>query len=182
MNVWEYLDRNNHTDTVVNALNKLRITPELHAKTMLALTRYQFIINYRAKSRFGCVKHTKQRLEVTSEYFVRGYTLREDRADDHNQTLLHEVAHIITHVIRPAASAHGDDWKAVMRALGAKANRCGSASFLAEVRKAKQPNGKKHQYNCDKCDYVYRCNRKLKNLHQRHHANCGGGFIHTQLR
>lgn len=183
MNVWEYLDRNDKTETVSAALDGLRITQDERDKAMDALNRYKFVINSRAKSRFGCIKHGKMVMELTSEYFTNGYALHEERIADHDQTLLHEAAHIITKMIRPDASAHGDEWKAVMRALGIKPNRTGSANFLTEARKAAGgPVGKKHAYHCDRCDYVYQCNRRLKNISQRRHAKCGGGFTHKQMR
>ena len=191
MNVWEYLGRNGQCGVVVNALDNLRLTLEQKDKIIQELKAFAFKINYRAKSRFGVVKYQRRVrglvvshkvMELTSEYFTRGYTLHEDRASDHMQTLLHETAHIITSIIAPRADSHGREWKAVMRALGAKPDRTGSAKFMAEARQAKQPAGKKHSYHCDKCDYVYSCNRKLKNIERRKHANCGGSFIHRQHR
>ena len=192
MNVWQYLDHNNLCGTVNNALDNLRITQDERDEVVRTLKRFAFAINHRAKSRFGVVKFQKvvkrrvvthEVMELTSEYFTRGYELHEDRADNHMQTLLHETAHIIIHVIRPKAEAHGREWKSVMRALGAKADRTGSATFLTEARQIKQPASKKHAYHCDKCDYVYRCNRRLKNISQRRHGSgCGGNFIHRQVR
>ena len=178
MNVWEYLDRNGQCDTVVNALNNLRITQEARDKVLQTLKRYRFTINHRAKSRYGCVKHRIQTMELTSEYFTRGYELHEDRAEDHKQTLLHEAAHIIVHVIRPNASAHGREWKMVMRCLGAKPERCGQGEFLKEARMKKGVN---HLYTCQKCGFEHGTTRELKNIDRRRHIKCGGQFDHKRV-
>jgi len=196
MNVWDYLYRNGQRETVINALNSLRITQDERDGAIAALKQYQFVINHRAKSRFGVVKtkQTRNRLtgevtiieqvmELTSEYFTRGYELHPERSADHMNTLLHESAHIITDVIRPKASAHGSEWKAVMRALGANPSRTGNASFLAEAREIKRQGvSHKHLYTCDKCGYEHGTNRQLKNMDRRKHKNCGGHFTHKQLR
>lgn len=196
MNVWEYLDRNGQCDTVVGALNSLRITPDERDAAIQELKRFAFKINHRAKSRFGVVKYQKRVrglpvthkvMELTSEYFVHGYTLHEDRADDHMQTLLHETAHIITKVIRPNASSHGHEWKSVMRALGARPDRCGSAEFLSEARKKKAAasGGHKHEYTCQGCGHTYKTKRQLVRPEQRFHGACGrinGRLTHRQVR
>jgi SprT protein len=41
-----------------------------------------------------------------------------------NQTVPHEVAHIVTHMVFPGASSHGREWRSVMRVFGVRADRC----------------------------------------------------------
>lgn len=184
MNVWEYLDRNGECGNVLNALNNLRITPSQREDVVRALKNYRFRINYRAKSRFGVVKISERTMELTAAYFTSGYELHSDRAEHHRQTLLHETAHIIVRIIRPLASAHGHEWRAVMRNLGARPDRCGKGEFLAEMRQGSDL-GHKHEYTCQSCGHVYRTKRALKRLDRRFHGPCGsvkGRLTHKQVR
>lgn len=195
MNVWEYLDRHGQRDNVVNCIDTLLPTNwERHEMVIKALKTYSLVINHRAKGRFGCVKHGKLTMELTSEFFASGYSLHPERVDEHMDTLLHETAHIIVDIAYRKGGlmngittgrrikSHGPEWKRVMRLLGARPERCGKASFLKEAREAK---GHKHEYTCQGCGHVYKTNRVLKNIEHRFHGKCGrieGRLTHRQLR
>lgn len=153
------------------------------------IKQWNFAINYRAKSRFGCCKPSQKLVEVTSEYYVHG-GIKDGEMDDFINTLLHETAHVIVHErygrfrYGRKVQAHGSEWRGIMRDLGiTKIERCGSSDVLAKVR----DKIAKHRYACKDCDYVYESQRALKNIHRRIHNGCGhkehgGHFIHTQLR
>lgn len=133
MNTFEYLELTKHVETVVNALDTLRVTQDEREEILKVLTWYPFSINYRAKSFNGRVNHhpSNRRMELVSKYFSRGYTVRKDHVAKHKQTLLHETAHIITYVLDIDASAHGHLWKKVMVALGVTPTRVGDGSVIS---------------------------------------------------
>lgn len=183
MKVWDYLEKRDLQGRVNKCLAGLGIPEATQFQAVWGLKTYDFVINHRAKSRYGCVKHNKMTMELTSEYFVRGYTLHEDRIEDHDQTLLHETAHIIVNKIWPGVKAHGKEWKKVMHLLGARAERCGSSEFLHEAAR-KKDLGHKHEYTCQNCGYVYKTKRKLVRIENRRHGACGsaGRLTHRQVR
>lgn len=146
------------------------------------LDSYRVAINYRATSRFGCVKHNKKTVELTHGFF-EGQTLV--REDEHTQTLLHETAHVLVRAMYPfrKVQAHGREWKSIMRQLGAPANRSSGHEGILPERNTDY----KHSYVCADCAYEYKSKRALKNIGNRYHSGCkrkpnGGALIHTQLR
>lgn len=71
-----------------------------------------------------------------------------------NQTVPHEVAHHITRKIYGRVSAHGPEWKHVMRVLGLAPNRCHSLKLNNPPRKAKVR--RRYSYECPSCNQEYR--------------------------
>lgn len=61
-------------------------------------------------------------------------------------TVVHEYAHIVTLKCHPEASAHGKDWKRVMKLLGGKVSRCHSYDNSVVYNQQKQRN-----YMCTCC-------------------------------
>ena len=94
---------------------------------------------------------------------------KTNRAVFHN-TVIHEVSHLVTKKLFPYATAHGPEFKRVMRALGGEATRCHNynvaAVFAAKGQKRfiykcscrdHSVSGRKHKnmvmggYRCSKC-------------------------------
>ena len=87
----------------------------------------------------------------TGGWAIGGHTIRlnydiltDDRyyQDMVNQTVPHELAHIVVHQMWPKASAHGEHWQHVMSVFGKPADRCHQYETKA-VKKHK-----KFSYTC----------------------------------
>jgi len=179
MKLIAYLEKFNLLEQVSNAGNDV-----IHN-----LTDWDFAINYRAKSRFGCCKPQLKLVEVTSEYYFQG-EVKAEEMDDFIITLLHETAHVIVrerygkYRDGRKIKSHGLEWILVMRTLGiTNIERCGTSSILKEV-KAKTA---KHRYTCRDCGHETLTKRKLQNIESRYHGGCRrkpnrGTLIHMQLR
>jgi len=184
--IWEYLEKHDLTDTVCEGLDRLDLGDGRSDDVLTALAQGSLVINYRAKSRFGLFSPSKQIIELTSEYFNNDW---DSVKEDHHNTLLHEVAHLVVHYAwelplrrngglhRRNVQSHGREWKAVMRAFGLKPERCGKSNILNDVRKTRTH---KHLYTCVKCGYEHATQRELKNMDRRYHAKCGGRFSHQR--
>jgi SprT protein len=61
-----------------------------------------------------------------------------------NQTVPHEVAHLVTYRIWPTAKAHGRQWAYIMNLLGKPAKRC----HQYEVEPARK-HARPHAYQCN---------------------------------
>lgn len=145
---------------------------------------WRFVINRRASSRYGYCNYTDQRIETTCHYYNYDGTVKDGEEDDHINTLLHEVAHVIA---GKDSKSHGSVWKAIMRRLGANPRRCGKSTILNDAKAKKLPKKPKHHYCCKDCDYVILTFRRLKNLDRRYHPPCrrksnNGRLTHRQLR
>lgn len=69
------------------------------------------------------------------------YADRENFEKDFRDTVLHEIAHIVTRHVNPQrVKPHGTEWKSVATRLGAKPDRC-HALQLAEGFKRKTREG-----------------------------------------
>ena len=72
-----------------------------------------------------------------------------------NQTVVHEFAHIIQFVNFPRATAHGREFKRIMRMFGAEERRCHNydlRSLVGGSRKTRKPQ-KKYSYICNCSEY-----------------------------
>ena len=182
MNVWNYLELHNERDNVLNALSRLPFDSTKKEDAINRLKRYRFVINHRAKSRCGCVKHSEAMMEMSSEYYTHGYNIKSEGIEDHRDTLLHETAHILVRALSPGSfKPHGPVWKTVMRQLGATPRASGSSPILKEARNKNH----KHEYTCQNCGYMYKTMRQLKRIDKRWHGPCGkikGRLTHRQVR
>ena len=177
----EYLHKHDLLGRIDTGVDKLGLPRETVNEIFDVFHKWVVVINYRAKARSGQASYNKKQVELTCKFFEAA-----GREADHNQTLLHEVAHIITRHIHGHGrhiKAHGREWKRVMVAFGLAPNRCSNYSYIREDRE----NSAKHKYECLDCGVVSHTNRKLKNLHNRYHGPCrhkenGGRLKHTQLR
>lgn len=73
------------------------------------------------------------------------YLIRTHREDMINQTLPHEVAHIVCHQMYPGQRvAHGYKWAYIMEILGLEARRCHQYETVAKRRRPRP-----HRYVCN---------------------------------
>lgn len=96
------------------------------------------------------------------------YHLRYHTEEMINQTVPHEVAHLIVYANFPQAKPHGREWKEIMRLLGALPERC--HSYSSDIRT------KKWKYTCA-CNTIRflstrRHNQIQKNKDCWHCGNC----------
>jgi len=161
----------------------LELVEQAASDVVCEMTGYKLAINHRAKGRFGCVKYAIQTVELTSEYFVNG-KIKEGQEIDHNNTLLHETAHVIVRYrYGNMVKAHGREWQNVMRSLGVKPERTSASSLL----KAATEKTAKHIYTCKDCGHEFKKQRQLKNANNRRHGKCrhkpnGGTLNHLRVR
>lgn len=175
----EYLHNHDLLGRIDTGVDKLGLQHETANDIFDEFHKWVVRINHRAKARAGLASYRKKQIELTCKFFEA-----VGREADHNQTLLHEVAHVIVrYAYGRNAKGHGKEWKRVMTALDLKPNRCSSYSYMKEGRK----KAAKHKYECKDCGVVSHTIRKLKNIHNRYHGPCrhkpnGGRLKHTQLR
>jgi len=81
----------------------------------------QFDLRGRAAGQFRLRCQGRQR-----EYAIRynPWVFAADLAHHQSDTVAHEVAHYIVHLLHPGAKPHGREWKALMRQFGATPKAC----------------------------------------------------------
>ncbi|MCA1805603.1 MAG: SprT-like domain-containing protein [Xanthomonadaceae bacterium] len=81
----------------------------------------QFDLRGRAAGQFRFRCQGRQR-----EYTIRynPWVFAADLAHHQSDTVAHEVAHYIVHLLHPGAKPHGREWKALMRQFGATPKAC----------------------------------------------------------
>lgn len=203
MKVADYLKEIGLYQQVVNGIQKIfRTNTDLIQFTIGKLEDCNLIFTDRSSNIAGsCTGISKIKLHESVA----------KRPEDRNSTMLHEVGHLIRNcklnyygesdgggvrfqyvsrggftglrkVSSKRRSPHGNEWKAIMVAIGGNPKRCHNYTYLAENK-----GGYKHKYVCADCGHEILKMRKLKNLHLRYHSGCkrkpnGGKLIHTQLR
>ena len=99
--------------------------------------------------------------------------LTENVEDFLKRTVIHEIAHLITHTIYPYASAHGQEWKNIMVFLGAEPSRCHSY----DTTNSTVSNRKKYDYMCPTCTKTLQVSsilhKRMQQGQQRFHNGCG---------
>jgi SprT protein len=99
------------------------------------------------------------------------YLLDERYQEDFlNETLPHEVAHVVQCQVWPTSKSHGNEWKLIMRWLGKAPDRC----HEYEPKPARKT--KKYLYRCP-CGDLFpagaNVHNKLQNGQVRTHSKCG---------
>lgn len=157
---------------VINTLEHVAKQRNLDASELFAeFNKYRMVRN-NVTSRTGQLRYDKKTIELHVEL------LRAGREDSRDHTLLHETAHLIIGLIYPESmkrhsiiKAHGREWKAVMRHLGCKTDRCGSHDFMAEHRAKKA----RLMYACQRCETECPAQKRKKYPAERYsHRGCGG--------
>lgn len=174
----KHLHQHNLLSRVELGIGKLNLDRYTADRISNELHKWVIRINHRAKARAGQASSKKKTIELTGLFFEAA-----GREADHTQTLLHEVAHLVSYFAYPKCSPHGREWKRIMIAFGANTNRCCNYSYLKEAK----AQTAKHQYECMDCGYIYTSKRALVRIDTRLHGPCrrkpnGGHLTHTVLR
>ncbi len=173
MNLYSYLEKHGELENATAALeyfaekkgfcfwNQFQRNPNNIFKSFKVVTND-------TTTRVGQYHPRKKQIELHIGLLVDG------REEEHRQTLLHEVAHLIQRHIWSGTKSHGREWKMVMGRLGIPADRCHSSDWMKEhtAKKAKLI------YACKKCELEIPAQKPRKKLLQMGitHRNCGGTF------
>jgi predicted SprT family Zn-dependent metalloprotease len=173
----EYLHKHDLLGRIDTGVDKLGLHHETVNEIFDEFHKWVVVINYRAKCRAGAIHPKDKKLSLTHKFFEC-----KSRNNDHVDTLLHEVAHVITDIVYPHTKVHhGREWKSIMIALGMAPDRCHYYEYMGTN---KQP---KHEYKCKDCGHIIHTKRALIRAKRRIHGLCkykpnGGHLTHTQLR
>lgn len=122
----------------------------------------RFTTNGRSVRRAGCYRPRDKVVELHPKLLVAGRECHRD------STFLHEVAHAIVSCLWPHASAHGWEWKRVMRQLGESPDRTHNYDFLHTSANAKLI------YACTHCETeIYAQRAKKHDPSRYYHKACG---------
>lgn len=168
MKLTKYMKDAGVADCVDRGLDRLDILSETQkAKILRDLETWKFVINRRATTRHGQTRYLDREVEL------HVHLLGEGNEDARNQTLLHEIAHIVADLIwdRGCIRAHGKEWKRVMHAFGANPERTSSHASMMEFQ-LKKAN---YIYACERCGHDFPAQRKKKYAPSNYvHKRCGG--------
>ena len=99
-----------------------------------------------------------------------------ERNKDHfiNNTVPHELAHLIARTLYPGCTAHGHEWKSVMHRLGVDSSRCHSYDTNGLVNRRARP----YVYKCDCREHklTHTLHRRIK-MGQARKCNCCGAIV-----
>lgn len=90
----------------------------------------EFNIQYPVKVEFNN-RFTRRAGDASGKNSTREYRVRfsvplfeRTTVEERENTIIHEVAHIITFILYPKATGHGPEWRSVHRRLGREPSRC----------------------------------------------------------
>jgi predicted SprT family Zn-dependent metalloprotease len=96
-------------------------------------------------------------------------------------TILHEVAHVLTGELLARRENHGPKWQKMALALGAKPERIGSDARFRAASEALRDRRLKVVARCDLCLHeVKRMRRSRRNWRRFIHRGCGGRFSEVE--
>jgi SprT protein len=103
---------------------------------------------------------------------------------DFDQTIIHEVAHLVTRAVHGrAVEPHGHQWRNVMVALGGEPRRC--HSYDVESVKIERT---KYRYECPQCGKTFdvgpKIHKKISVLGRTYRCRCSGAvkFVSVKAR
>jgi hypothetical protein len=122
----------------------------------------------RAVTRFGSISPATKTLWLTS--LDCSPRARRD-------TILHEVAHVLTGALIAKRENHGPGWRRVALALGAQPRRSGRDPRFHAASRALRATRLKVVARCDRCGFeIKRMRRSRRNWRRFLHLKCGGRF------
>jgi predicted SprT family Zn-dependent metalloprotease len=122
----------------------------------------------RAVTRFGSIAPGTKTLRLTA--LDCSPRARRD-------TILHEVAHILTGALIAKRENHGPKWRAIARALGASPAGSGRDPRFRAASEALRDSRQKVVARCDRCGLeIKRLRRTRRNWRRFLHLECGGRF------
>jgi predicted SprT family Zn-dependent metalloprotease len=132
----------------------------------------EVVLNSRFKRRLGAAHATAKRISLRGD--AAAWPARRLR-----EVLTHELAHLFVHSIHPGAKAHGEEWRALMRAAGlpdvARAEWCGQPSSPVRKRAPAPPSQVRVTYahRCPVCQMVQYAKRPVHRWRCRSCAESG---------
>ena len=181
--VGDYLEACGLVDQVLEGVDKIPVSERIKEAALTALCTWKMGLIEKSTHMAGQCCYTDKKIRLHTEL------LKDGREKDRNDTLLHEVGHLLVSLLwtdRPIfqrkPAAHGKEWKYVTSSIGGIPERCHSYSYFTELSKAKA----KHKYTCMDCGYEHFSQRALKNMDRRYHSGCRrkenrGLFTHITL-
>lgn len=165
--VAEYLEKCGLVDKVLDGIDSIRVNEDKKETALNALSTWTMAKITKSVRVAGQCCYTDKRIRLHIELLKAG------RENDRNDTLLHEIAHMLVRFFWSTSlfkkvSAHGREWKHVTSLIGGVPERCHDYSYFSELRMAKA----KHKYVCMDCGWEHFTQRELKNIHLRHHSGC----------
>jgi predicted SprT family Zn-dependent metalloprotease len=122
----------------------------------------------RAVTRFGSISPNTKTLWLTS--LDCSPRARRD-------TILHEVAHVLTGALIAKRENHGPRWRRIALALGADPRRAGSDPRFRAASQALRATRLKVVARCNRCGFeIRRMRRSQRNWRRFLHLKCGGRF------
>jgi predicted SprT family Zn-dependent metalloprotease len=98
-------------------------------------------------------------------------------------TILHEVAHILTGALIAKRENHGPRWRKIASALGAQPSRSGSDPRFRAASQALKQTRLKVVARCVRCDFeIKRMRRSRRDWPRFLHLECGGRFRSVEPR
>jgi predicted SprT family Zn-dependent metalloprotease len=121
-----------------------------------------------AVTRFGSVTPKTRTMRLTA---------LDCSPDAWKDTILHEVAHVLTGELVAARENHGPRWQKIAKALGARPERAGRDARFRAAAEALREERLKVVARCDRCRFeVKRMRRSQRNWRRYLHRQCGGRF------
>ncbi len=122
----------------------------------------------RAVTRFG---------SITPRTRILRLTVLDCSPAARRDTILHEVAHIVTGALVAKRQNHGPAWRTIARAVGAEPARSGCDPRFHVASAALRASRQKVVARCERCGFeVKRLRRSRRNWRRFVHLNCGGHF------
>ncbi len=184
--VSEYLEECGLVDQVLDGIDKITGNDDNKETALKALSTWTMAEIKKSTRVAGQCCYYDRKIKLHVELLKAG------RENDRNDTLLHEIGHMLVKFfyssvsqggfLRHAPKAHGREWKYVISLIGGVPERCHDYSYFADLRVSKA----KHKYVCMDCGWEHFTQRALKNIDRRHHVGCskkanGGRLKHIQL-
>ena len=181
-----YLDECGLLDQVLDGIDKIPWREEKQEKALGLLSSYKMGLITKSTHVAGRFSPRNEEIQLHEEL------LKPGREKDRDDTLLHEIGHLLTELVYKEdcfpcfgrkRNPHGREWKSIVSLLGGNNSRCHNYEYFKELQAAKA----KHEYTCLDCGEKIYTQRKLKNMDRRSHTPCrfkenNGRFSHRVLR
>lgn len=133
-------------------ISKIHYVTYKGVKTPVSLSQvgYKFAFD-NAKRTFGCCQTAPTLMIFLSKPNCLNNMDNDETIID---TILHEIAHGITHLLYPKASHHGLEWQNIAKEIGCNGNRCADGTTLNMV--------KGYTYTCPVCGRQHQFYKRLK--------------------
>lgn len=174
--VSEYLEECGLVDKVLDGIDKISDVENYKQTAMNSVCSWKMGLIKKSTRVAGQCCHTERKIKLHIKLLKAG------REGDRNDTLLHELGHMLVKIFWPREKAHGKAWKYVTSMIGGVPERCHDYSYFKDLKIAKA----NHKYICKDCGYEHFSQKALKNMDRRYHTGCsrksnGGQFTHITL-